>query len=192
MQQLFHLLNSIHPMSEGLVFHLSQILKCRQLDKKDYLLKAGHVCRTICFVESGLLRCFYIKADTEVCSWFMKEGDVIVSIESFFQQQESYESIQALEDTVLYYITYDELKHIYQTFPEFNFIGRVLIEKYYTLWAQQLYALRMQQAHERYNWLLRHHPELILRVHAKYIASYLGIEETTLSKIKNGRKKISW
>ena len=192
MQQLLYLLNAIHPMSEGLVSHLSHILKAKELKKKEYLLKAGHVCRTICFIEKGLLRCFYIKGEVEVCSWFMKEGDVIVSIESFFQQKESYESIQALEDTLLYYITYDEIKYIYKTFPEFNYTGRVLTEKYYTLWAQQLYALRMQQAQERYKWLLDHHPEFILRVHAKYIASYLGIDETTLSKIKNGRKKISW
>jgi hypothetical protein len=65
----------------------------------------------------------------------------------------------------------------------------VLTEKYYTLWAEQLYALRMQQANERYKWLMDHHSELILRVPAKYIASYLGIDETTLSKIKNVRVK---
>ena len=58
----------------------------------------------------------------------MKECDVIISVESFFIQQSSKESIQALEDCILYYITYDELQHIYKTFPEFNFIGRVLTE----------------------------------------------------------------
>jgi len=61
----------------------------------------------------------------------MKEGDVIVSVESFFSQKQSYESIQALEDCILYYITYDELQFVYNHFPEFNFIGRVLVEKYY-------------------------------------------------------------
>ena len=185
METLFYLLNSIQPMSDGLVNHLAQILKSRQLRKKEYLLKAGHICRVVGFIEKGLLRCFYVKGEVEVSTWFMKEFDVIISIESFYQQKESYESIQALEDTVLYYISYDELNYIYKTFPEFNFIGRVLTEKYYTLWAQQLYGLRMQQANERYKWLMDNHAELILRVPAKYIASYLGIDETTLSKIKN-------
>jgi CRP-like cAMP-binding protein len=114
----------------------------------------------------------------------MKEGDVIVSIESFFEQKESYESIQALEDCTLYYIEYTELQNIYRQFPEFNFIGRVLTEKYYKLWAQQLHGLRMQPAADRYKWLLQNHPELILRVHAKYLASWLGITEVMLSKIK--------
>ena len=171
-------------MSDGLVVHLSQILKTKELKKRDYLLKAGHICRIICFIKQGLMRCFYIKGENEVCSWFMKEGDVIVSIESFFDQKESYESIQALEDCTLYYIEYTELQNIYRQFPEFNFIGRVLTEKYYKLWAQQLYGLRMQAAADRYKWLLQNHPELILRVHAKYLASWLGITEVMLSKIK--------
>ena len=190
MEALLNFLNGIHPLSDGLQNYLFEILKTKELKKKDFLLKAGHVCRNVCFIEKGLLRCFYTKADAEVSSWFMKEGDVIISIESFYQQKESYESIQAIEDSIVYFISYTELNYIYKTFPEFNFIGRVLTEKYYTLWAEQLYALRMQQATERYKWLMDHHPELILRVPAKYIASYLGIDETTLSKIKNVRARI--
>jgi len=73
----------------------------------------------------------------------MKESDVIISIESLFRQRPSYEWIQALEDTVLYGITFNQLQQIYRTFPEFNFVGRVVLERYYQLWAQQLYALRM-------------------------------------------------
>ncbi|MCW3091392.1 MAG: Crp/Fnr family transcriptional regulator [Ferruginibacter sp.] len=187
MEKLFTLLNSINRLSYSLTEHLEAILKTKQLGKKDYLLKAGHICHQICFIETGFVRCFYLSGDSEVCSWFMKEGDVIISIESFFQQKESYESIQALEDCTIYYIEYAELNAIYQNFPEFNFTGRVLTERYYQLWAQQLYALRMKQAPERYNWLIENHRELILRVPAKYLASYLGITEVMLSIIK-GRK----
>jgi CRP-like cAMP-binding protein len=187
MEQLLIFLESIYPLSDGLKQQLALILKVKELKKKAMLLKAGHICRHICFVEKGLLRCYYSVGDTEVSSWFMKEGDVIISIESFFQQKESYESIQALEDCILYYIEYKELQSLYREFPEFNFTGRVLTEKYYTLWAQQLYALRMQPAQDRYNWLLSGFPELILRVPAKYIASYLGITEAHLSVIKGRR-----
>ena len=119
----------------------------------------------------------------------MKEGDVIVSIESFYDQQKSYESIQAIEDTELFFIDFDELEYAYREFTEFNFIGRVLTIKYLKLWSRQLYSLRMRSAAERYEWLMEHYPELILRVPAKFIASYLDITEVTLSKIKhNGAK----
>lgn len=187
MMELLHFLESIHPMSDGLKQHLASMLKEKQLPRKEYLLRAGHVSRKICFIAKGLLRCFYIKDEQEVSSWFMKEGDVIVSVESFFSQEESYESIQALEDCLLYYITYDELQYLYRYFPEFNFIGRVLLEKYYKLSEQRLYSLRMQRSQERYEYLLTNHHELVLRVPAKHLASYLGITEQYLSMLKGAK-----
>jgi CRP-like cAMP-binding protein len=114
----------------------------------------------------------------------MKEGDVIISVESFYNQKPSYESIQALEDSTLFYITYNELQTIYQEYPEFNFIGRFLTEKYYCLSEQRLYSIRMQRSQERYDYLMEHHPELILRVQAKHLSTYLGITEVTMSRLK--------
>jgi len=185
MNNLIQYLDAIHPLSQHLKDHLSDILKIRELSKKDYLLKTGRICTDICFVEKGLLRCFYLKEEKEVCSWFMKEGDVIISVESFFQQQVSNESIQALEDCTLYYITYSELQHTFTYYPEFNFVGRILTEKYYTLSEQRLYSIRMQRASERYEYLISNFPELIQRVPSKYIASYLSITEETLSRIRS-------
>ena len=185
METLLNFLHSIHPLSEGLMEYLGNHLQVKHLERKHLLLKAGHISRYIYFIQSGLLRCYYIRHETEVCSWFMKEGDVIISVESFFTQQPSYESIQALEPCELYYIRYDELQFIYRNFPEFNFIGRVLTEKYYTLSEQRLYSLRMQRASERYQYLIDHFPELILRVPSKQLASYLGVTDVTLSNIKS-------
>jgi CRP-like cAMP-binding protein len=185
MEILLAFLNGVHSLSEDLTDYLKQHVRIKEIYKKDMLLKAGHVCRHIYFIEKGLLRCFYHKGNSEISSWFMKEGDLMVSIESFYRQKESYESIQALEDCTLHYVDYNELHYIYKTFPEFNYIGRELTQHYHILWTQQLYGLRMQTSQERYDWLLQHHSELILRVHAKHLASYLGITEVTLSKIKS-------
>lgn len=185
MEAILHYLHAIHPLSPALVDYLHCTLKTRELQKRDYLLRTGQVCRIICFIEQGLLRCFNISGEHEVCSWFMKEGDVIISVESFYHQKESYEAIQALEDCTLHYITYSELQYLYQTFPEFNFIGRVLTEKYYCLSERRAYSLRMQRSDERFAYLVEQHPELLLRVPAKYLASYLGIAEETLSRIKS-------
>lgn len=187
MEQLLFFLQSVHPLSAELIEHLRLTVKWRDLRKKDFLLKAGHICREIHFIEKGLLRCYYEKGDQQVCSWFMKEGDIIVSIESFYVRKVSYESIQALEDCQLFYISYEELYHIYRCYPEFNWISRELTQQYYILWAKQLYGLRMQSAQERYDWLLANFPELVLRVPAKYLASWLGIGEAHLSVVKGRR-----
>ena len=184
MNELLKFLNSIHPLSDAANDYLSTNLKQLELQKKDFLLRNGHICRNIYFVDKGLLRCFYIKNDKEINSWFMKESDVIVSVESFFNQAVSYENIQALEDCTLYFITFNELQFVYSNFYEFNFVGRILTEKYYQLSEQRLYSLRMQRASEKYKFLMDHFPQIIQRVPCKYIASYLSITEETLSRIR--------
>lgn len=139
MEMLLRSLESIHPMSDGCKEKLASFLRYKELPKKELLLQAGHICQHIFFIQKGLLRCFYFKNDVEICSWFMREGDVMISVESFFRQTTSYESIQALEDSELYYMQYSELQEIYRNFPEFNFIVRVLMEKYYCLSERRLF-----------------------------------------------------
>jgi CRP/FNR family transcriptional regulator, anaerobic regulatory protein len=187
MERLLQYLESIHALSDECKERLFSVLKSKELSRKDLLLRAGHICQHIYFIQKGLLRCFYYRNDVEISSWFMREGDVVVSVESFFGQKTSYESIQVLEDCELYYVSYKELQEIYHQFPEFNFIARVLTEKYYCLSEQRLYSIRMMRASERYEYLLEHHPEILLRVPGKHIASYLGITPEMLSKIKTGK-----
>lgn len=184
MKELLAYLDSIYPMTDGLKQQFASVVKVKELSKKSYWLKAGHVCRNACFIHKGLLRCFYEKDGHEICSWFMKEADVMISVESFFTQKESYESIQALEDSILFYISYSDLQVLYQNHLEFNYIVRVLMERYYMMSEQRLFSMRMQRSQERYDYLFKHHPELVLRVPAKYLASYLGISEVTISRIK--------
>lgn len=192
MENLLQYLNSIHLLSEDLQDYLRKILKHKSVRKKDFLLKAGHISGIVCFIETGLLRCYFLKDDQEMTSWFMKEGDVIFSIESFYEQAPSKENIQALEDCSLYYITYSELEYVYRNFMEFNFIGRVLTIRYQTLWVKLFNSFRMSSAEERYEWVLKNHPDLELRgVPAKHIASYLGITEVTLSNVKGKRRSNS-
>lgn len=187
MKELLTYLNSLHPLSKGANDYLLEHLKRIIVPRKKFILKQHRICYNIYFVESGLLRCFYIKNEKEVNSWFMKEGDVIISVESFLNQSPGYENIQAVEESILHYITYVELQYLYHSFPEFNFVGRILLEKYYKLSEQRLYSLRMQKAADKYKFIMEYFPQIILRVPSKYIASYLGITEETLSRIRASR-----
>ena len=184
MEEIFAYLNTVHPLHSQTMDYLRQNLKPLEVTKKKFILKESHVCRNIYFIRTGLLRCFYVRGYKEISSWFMKEGDVIISVESFFNQKESKESIQALEDSFLYYLTYEELQYAYEQFPDFNSIGRILTEKYYQLCEQRLYSIRMQKAYEKYQFLMKHFPQIIQRVPLKDIASYLGIRLETLSRIR--------
>jgi len=187
METFITYLQTICPVSNELENYLRKTLKERRIERKDFILKAGRVGRHISFIEKGLVRCFYMKGDTDVSIWFMKEGDMFVSVASFFDQKPGIENIQALEETIMYSMVYEELQYMYHTFPEANYIGRVLTEKYYKLSEERLTSLRMQKAPERYQFIIDKYPELLQRVPSKYIASYLGITDVMLSNIR-GKK----
>lgn len=187
MQKLLLYLNNIYPISSALANYLQTILKIKELPRKAYFLKQGYINIDFAFVEKGLLRCYYDRDEKEVSSWFIKEHDVIISTRPFTKQPSTYVNIQALEDSVLYYMGNNELQYIFNHFPESNFIGRVLMERYYSLSEERLYSIRMQKAEERYRYLVLHSPDLIKRVPSKYIASYLSITEETLSRIRSRR-----
>jgi CRP-like cAMP-binding protein len=189
MEELLQFLNSVYPLSPALEDHLRKILKYKEIKSKEYLLKAGHISERVCFITKGLLRCYYEKGDHEVCSWFMREGDVIFAVKSFYSQTPSYESIQALENCELYYITYNELQHIYKTYIEFNVHRGVLTEKYYLLSEERSASMRLHKSPERYQYLLDYHPELVRRVHVKYIASYIGVSLPTMTRLKRKIRK---
>ena len=187
MEALLTFINSLQPLSPDLKEYLCNTLKKQHFAKKDVILKKGRTATNIYFIEKGLVRCFYEKDGKEVSAWFMKEGDFIISVESFFSQKPGNETIQALEDCSVYFISHQELMYMYKSFPEFNFTGRILTEKYYMMCEQRLYSLRMQKAKERYNYLQENNPELTQRVSAQHIASYLGITMETLSRVKSRR-----
>lgn len=187
MKELLSLLNNIHPLSPQLRQYLSEKLKTTNIARKEFLLTAGNISRHIYFIKKGLLRCYYIEGDKEVCTKFMKEGDIIVSASSFFLQRASIEFIQAIENSTVIFLCYDELQFMYRNFSEFNTIGRVITTKSYLLSEQRTNFIRMKQASLRYNAMLEKSPDLVLRVPAKYIASYLGISEETLSRVR-GKK----
>lgn len=185
MNDVIAILESVHQMSEELRTHLEKIIKRKTLSKGRHYLKAGQTNSELCFVKKGLLRCYKIKNGKEICTWFMKELDLFVSIESFYDQVPGEEYIQALEDCDLYYISYAELYAAYETYPELNYIGRELVTQYFKLWNYHQNNLRMNSAMEKYQFLMEHFPELIQRVEAQHLASFLSLSPVTLSKVKN-------
>lgn len=184
MEQVLQMLNSIQPLSDDLRFYLTQTIKPKELKRNDYLFRAGHVCQHICFIEQGLLRCFYLLNGKEVTAWLMKEGDVITSVESFFDRVPSYEFIQAYEDCRIHYITHEELMYASTKFAEFSDIRLKLTEYYYIQSEKRLFLLRGRSAAEKIEYMQLHHPDLVKRLEQKDLASYLDISEVQFSKMK--------
>lgn len=189
MEELLSMLLTIRPMTEELINYLKSIIIAVELRKKEYLLKKGRVCDHIYYVKEGLLRCYFEAEDkTQTSKWFMEEGNVITSVDSFFSRTPTLEPIHAVKPCLLYGIHYDQLYYAYEHFPEFNYHGRELTTKYHVLNERRLSVMQRLSAPERYLYTKETQPRIITRVTGKDLASYLGMEEETLSRIKKKYK----
>jgi CRP-like cAMP-binding protein len=172
------------PLSVECLDFLRKTIKMKTLQEEEFLLTGGQVCANLYFIRKGLLKCFYFVHQKKVSDWFFGEMEVVVSIDSFYNQVPSEDFIQALEDCELFYITYKELEYLYRTFIEFNVVGRVLTNRYLRIWHRQARNIRMLTAEERYLFLLKTQPDLINRVSVRDLASYLDMSRETLSRMR--------
>lgn len=184
MESLLNFLNSIRPLSTELRNTLTEMLKSKEVAEGDYILKEGNVCNKICFIEKGLFGCFYLAEKKDVAAWFMKQGDVFLSVSSFFDQTISRESIVALEDSIVWYISYNEYVYLKNTFPEFDSIRGNLLEYYYKLADYRLYITIAQSAKRKCEFFFENFTELAMIVPDKYAAAYLGMEPSTFCRSK--------
>lgn len=89
-----------------------------------------------------------------------------------------------LEDTTLYYISNIDLENFYKSSQEMNTIGRKIAEDYCKILEERSFLLQTHSAEQRYHWLLHNSPEALQRISLGHIASYLGITQETLSRIR--------
>ncbi|PTR00071.1 hypothetical protein C8P68_102903 [Mucilaginibacter yixingensis] len=108
----------------------------------------------------------------------------MISVYSFYTQQPATETIELLEDSTLLLLSWAQMQAIYADFPEFNFIGRMLTEKYYMASEQRTNLLQNGTAIERYNLLLKTHPDIIQRVPLWMVASHLNVSHEALCRIR--------
>ena len=160
------------------------ILK-RHFDKKSVITSTGEVENYLNFIDSGLVRKYYKKANEEVNTQISYEGHIIHSQESFHSRTPSEYSIEAIEPTVLSSITYECLEKMYSSSEKMQRLGRLIITATMVLkdkWQSQLVKLSPR---ERFISFVTRHPELMQRVPQKYLASYLNIKPETFSRFKH-------
>ena len=171
-------------LSPELETDITPKIKFLKKQKGDFLLKEGQVVSNLFVIEKGLVRSFYNSNEREINVWFGFENVILGSVTPLFFNQPSIENIQFLEDTSLYYISSSDLNKLYETSLEMNIVGRKMAEEYCKILEERSFSLQTQSAEQRYNDLLKNQPEIVQRISLRHIASYLGISQETLSRIR--------
>lgn len=188
MQQLlnyFHTFQILGKDSQAQVLAISHILN---LKKNEILQPIGHTCKTIYFVQKGIVRIFYYKDGIDITECFAFENQIIARVESLFTQRPSQKGIQLIEDAELVAINATALFKLYDQYHDIERLFRKIFEQGYVDTVNRLESLQFHSAEERYVHLLKEMPDVLQRVPLKYIASYLGITQVSLSRIRAGVK----
>lgn len=155
-----------------------------QQSKNELLLKEHQYSKYLYFIKKGTVRTYYEHKEKYITSWFYKEGQWVTSWYSFLRQEASYEAIETLEDCELYMISYSNYQKLILELPKFERFARLLIEDQLTFIDYYSKGYMFLSAKERYDLLLQFYPDIELRVKLGLIASFLGISQETLSRLR--------
>lgn len=168
---------------------IKSYLTPKKLRKKQYLLQAGDVCKTIAFVEHGTLRAYStdIKGNEHIIQ-FALEGWTISDLYSFMTGEPATYHIDALEDSELVLISKAAQEEILKRVPKYETYTRMQITGAYLAMQKRLTSNISLSVEDRYQYFISLYPDIAQRVPQHMIASYMGLKPETLSRV---RKKIA-
>lgn len=181
---LSDILQATYPLPAASLDKVLALAEYVELPKGTRLFRDDQLACSIYVLQHGLARIYAQRADREVTFWFSFEGAVLVSIRGYTEQAVSYETIELLEDSGLFQLNMQALQRLYAVDVHVANWGRVMVERVWLQTEQQLIARQFRTAAERYADLLEQRPELLQRVALGHIASYLGITQVTLSRVR--------
>lgn len=184
MQELLQYLRQKITLSSPLQDAISAYFTKEIIPKNTILLKEYQYCQKLYFLSTGTVRTFYYEKGKDITSWFYKEDGFFTAWSSFYSQQASFEYIETLEDCQVNSITYEKFQQLLNQFPAFERFARLLAENQLVFIDQYSKGYMFLSAKERYSLLLKTFPDIALRVKLGHIASFLGISQETLSRIR--------
>ncbi|CCH00276.1 putative transcriptional regulator, Crp/Fnr family [Fibrella aestuarina BUZ 2] len=181
------LLNSIQhyiPLSSADEAIIATLVRRHTFTKGEHLLQAGQVCKSVFFIEKGLVRYYTSIEGEEKTSYFNKEGEFVCDYASFLPQKPSLTNIQVLEDATIYSISQANMDLLYQQVEQGERFGRLAISEVFVSAIHQINSLYTDPPEVRYQTFLARFPEIAQRIPQYYIASYVGIKPQSLSRIR--------
>lgn len=179
-----HIIYNVHPLpgesAERLKSHITEV----NYPKGHILMHANKVETKIYLIKQGIVRAFSDTENHQITFWFGKEGDTIISMKSYIYKEKGYESIELLEDCTFYELEASAIQQLFEQDIQIANWGRKFAEQELMRVEERLISRQFRTAIERYNELIKNYPHLIHRVQLGHIASYLGITQASLSRIR--------
>jgi CRP-like cAMP-binding protein len=157
--------------------------KQKTIKKNDFLLQQGEICKDLVFVQNGCLRLYYIVDDIDVSVWFSFKHSSAIEIYSFISESPSDYFLQAIEDSEILYLPKSALGELYGTHPKIQEMMRKFWEDVIINLIDRFTALQKDSAEKRYLDLLKK-PAYLQKIPQKYLASFIGVTPTSLSRIR--------
>ena len=187
MDNIIKEMRRLYPVSDAAVARFKSILTKKEIPSKTIILWAGHYNRTVYFIERGITRSYCLVDGREMTTWFSAEGGFTCSSLSLYRGEAGFEYVETIEPTTAYCTTISQLKSLTGNDLELaNWWCRFMEKSFLDMQDRHLARLFMN-ARQRYEMMLRQFPDICNRVNLGYIASYLGITQPSLSRIRAGR-----
>lgn len=171
-------------MSLQIIMNITDHFEERNFSKNEFFLKEGKICNFLYLVD-GLMRAYTFDLNgNEVTTNFFGKNRQVFDHASFFLQTPSEENIQAITDCLGYSITYEQVNALFHSIPEFREYGRGMLVKELVSYKKRTLAMINKTAEQRYEDLISEDREIFQFVQLKHIASYLGVTNSSLSRIR--------
>ena len=184
MNSFFETVSQFISLSDEGKSALTHVMKRYEFPKGKILVQPDTVCNTIYFIEKGLTRTFYFKDNKDITDWISPENTFAVSIISFITRQPDRRGIEVLENSVLYALDHTDMEGLCNNYHEIEKLSRHLIGFGLVQVQQKFDDLHFTPALQRYQTMMITNPSLINRLPLGMIASYLGMTQETLSRIR--------
>ena len=171
-------------VSVDLEMELLSISNPITVNKGALLHKAASTCKKTFWIQKGLLRTYYLKDGKEITNVFASEGEWITSVQSFIKNEPDQYYLQAIENSEVYALSKDHLKFLFENFQEMERFGRITMSSYYIRLSEKLESYQFTSAKDKYVHFCKVYNSILNRLPLGMVASYLGITQETLSRIR--------
>ncbi len=185
MEEIIRKIKSCYPVSAASLDLLCQYLEMQHCQKRHLLVKSREKSRYAFFIAKGMTRSYWVVDGEEITTSFSEEGDIVFSMDEVYYGRLSEEYVETLEETIVYRIPVEVLCHLVETNLELANWWRVIHQNEYRRIHRTHKERLTLPAAERYEAFCSQFPHVLRRANLGYIASYIGVTLSTLSRLRS-------